>query len=72
MNLPEPGSRHSSTIHVTPEVVRAFSSVSGDVNPLHDDLAAARRLVFGRRVAHGGILLADLAYAVVDPRIRRG
>jgi acyl dehydratase/NAD(P)-dependent dehydrogenase (short-subunit alcohol dehydrogenase family) len=36
---------------------RAFADLSGDVNPLHVDPIAARRLLFGRAVVHGVHLL---------------
>jgi 3-oxoacyl-[acyl-carrier protein] reductase len=57
-------SRHASEIAVTEGVVREFSAFSGDSNPLHMDGAAARRLGFGRRVAHGAILLSEVSRVI--------
>ena len=48
--------------------VRAFATLSGDVNPAHldDDYAATTR--FGRRIAHG-MLTASLLSTVIGTRL---
>jgi acyl dehydratase len=43
---------------VTEADVVNFAGISGDFNPLHMDAAFAERSVFGRRVAHGLLVLA--------------
>lgn len=35
-----------------------FSGVSGDFNPLHTDEEFARRSIYGRRIAHGALVLS--------------
>jgi 3-oxoacyl-[acyl-carrier protein] reductase len=46
---------------MTPERVASFAHLSGDDNPLHMNAEAARRYGFPARVAHGGILLAEIS-----------
>ena len=48
----------------------AFTGLSGDFSPLHTDEEFARRGPFGRRVAHGTLILAfasGLTYALSSP-----
>lgn len=40
--------------------VRAFGSLSGDLNPIHVDPVAARRLVFGAAAVHGVFVLCQV------------
>jgi acyl dehydratase len=40
-----------------------FSGVSGDFNPLHTDEEFARRSIYGRRIAHGALMLAYMSRA---------
>ena len=47
------GQKASYTKEITMEMIRAFSELSGDSNPLHYDEEYAKRTVFGRVVAHG-------------------
>jgi acyl dehydratase len=46
---------------VTSEHVRALVHVFGDTNPVHRDVAAARRAGFDRPIAHGAILVGFLS-----------
>lgn len=50
-----------STLEVTEAVVAGFADFSRDRNPLHMEVGAARSLGFRRRVAHGGILIAEVS-----------
>lgn len=43
-----------------PQEVQSFGRLSGDVNPIHVDPIAARRMIFNRPVVHGVMLLAWL------------
>ena len=58
------GESYRSTIELTSDVVAAFARFSGDDNPLHLEVEAARARGFGRRVAHGGILLAEISRVI--------
>ena len=54
--------KSAKTSHrVTQEVVDAFGKVSGDYNPLHFDDVYARTTRFGRRIAHGTIVIGYLS-----------
>jgi acyl dehydratase len=46
---------------VTGSHVAAMAEVFGDVNPLHDDPAAARAAGFERPIAHGAVLVGLLS-----------
>src|SRR5205823_5747778 len=46
---------------LTPERVRAYADAAGDHNAIHLDEAFARRSPFGRRIAHGMLLMAYMA-----------
>jgi acyl dehydratase len=48
-----PGERFASEVTLTAETVAAFSSASGDDNPIHFDADFAASTRFGRRVASG-------------------
>lgn len=47
------GDSYSEQIVITDALVRAFSEISGDKNPIHLDEEYASKTVFGRRIAHG-------------------
>lgn len=47
------GQKHSFLYEITAEKIRLFSEISGDHNPLHNDLAYARERGFSGRVVHG-------------------
>ncbi len=61
----ETGTRTSFAKTITDNDIRMFAEVSGDHNPLHLDDAAAKRTIFGGRIAHGilslGLVSAALA-----------
>jgi 3-hydroxybutyryl-CoA dehydratase len=46
---------------VSDEVVRGFSELLGDRNPLHLDDTYARNTRFGRRIAHGMIAASQIS-----------
>ena len=52
------GDQHRFTRVVSDAVVRAFAEVSGDHNRIHVDDEYARATRFGRRIAHGALLMA--------------
>lgn len=60
------------TRRLTDDVVRQFATLSGDTQPLHLDDAYAARTRFGRRIAHGALLVgmvsAVLGVEMADPR----
>ena len=47
------GQRAVLELSVTPELIDAFSRLTGDVNPLHSDAAFAAAKGYPARVAHG-------------------
>jgi acyl dehydratase len=51
---------------VTPDDIERFTQISGDRNPLHYDLAAARASRFGEIVVQGGITNAILNAVVAE------
>ena len=60
----ESGDEYRSRVVLSPEVVADFARFSGDDNPLHLDVQAARSRGFATRVAHGGILLAEISRVI--------
>ena len=51
---------------VTPEDVKAYADAGGDQNPLHQDVAFARRAGFEGIIAHGMFTMGFLAQCLVD------
>jgi 3-hydroxybutyryl-CoA dehydratase len=49
---------------VSDEVVRTFSGVTGDQNPVHLDEEFAKSTRFGRRIAHGMIAASQISAAI--------
>ena len=58
------GQSASFTKRITENDINAFAEVSGDHNPIHVDEEAAKKSVFGRRIAHG-MLSASFISAVL-------
>lgn len=48
-----PGMKASFSVTVTEEMLQKFLEISGDVNPLHTDIAFARAKGYPGRVAYG-------------------
>jgi len=63
---PTPGSRATLTRTVGPGDIESFTDISGDRNPLHYDLDAARRSRFGEIVVQGGVTSAVLNAVVAE------
>lgn len=55
------GQRASVVVEITESLLDRFAELSGDHNPLHADVAFARRAGFQRRVTHGVLSLAFLS-----------
>jgi 3-hydroxybutyryl-CoA dehydratase len=53
---------------VTESDIALFAGVTGDFNPVHIDAEAAKRSVFGERIAHG-MLSAGFISAVIGMRL---
>ncbi|HEY9765545.1 MAG TPA: MaoC family dehydratase [Chroococcales cyanobacterium] len=53
---------------MTDEVVRGFSEISEDCNPLHLDDDYAEKTIFGRRIAHG-MICGGLISAVLGTKL---
>lgn len=51
------GDRARFTKTITEQDVYAYAGITGDFNPVHVDEAYATTTRFGRRVAHGGLLV---------------
>ncbi len=60
----EIGKSATFTKKITESDINAFAEVSGDFNPIHVDEEAAKKSVFGRRIAHG-MLSASFISAVL-------
>lgn len=58
-----PGQRASFSKTVSEADVYLFSGVSGDLNPMHVDEEYARQTRFGRRIAHGALLVGFMSTA---------
>lgn len=62
--LAEQSAHLSHTYQVTPEVYSSFQRCSGDLNPLHVDVAFANSKGFEKLVMYGNILNAFLSHFV--------
>lgn len=62
------GMKDSTTKVITSADILSFASISTDTNPLHIDEEAAKKGLFGRRVAHG-ILVSGLISAVLGTKL---
>lgn len=60
-SLPSLGQTYSNSFLVTKEKVLKFADLSGDHNPVHVDVEAAREYGFNKPVAHGAILLSEVS-----------
>lgn len=58
------GQSASFTKRITENDINAFAEISGDFNPIHVDEEAAKKSMFGRRIAHG-MLSASFISAVL-------
>lgn len=67
------GDKFSAGKQITDSVVRAFSELSGDFNPIHLDEEFAKTTRFGRRIAHGmisgALISAVLGYEFKERKI---
>ncbi len=52
------GQSFESEIEVTDEMVREFAKITGDNNPLHLDEEFAKKSQFGRKIAHGMLVVS--------------
>ena len=48
---------------VTAELIRGFAEVSGDAHPIHVDAEYAMQTAYGKRIAHGGLLIGFMSTA---------
>ena len=48
---------------MTPEVIRTFAELSGDAHPIHLDAEYARQTVYGKRLAHGILMIGFMSTA---------
>lgn len=64
--MPAVGQRASRTRTIGPRDIELFTEISGDRNPLHYDLEAAKRSRFGEIVVQGGITSAILNAVVAE------
>lgn len=60
------GDSTTYTKQVTDDVVKAFASISGDVNPVHLDDEFAKTSMFGERIAHGMIAGSFVSAALAN------
>jgi 3-hydroxybutyryl-CoA dehydratase len=58
------GDTTARTFTVSDEIVRGFSELTGDRNPVHLDDEFAQRARFGRRIAHGMIAASQISAAI--------
>ena len=60
------GDRAAHMFTVSDEVVRDFSELTGDRNPVHLDEEFAKTTRFGRRIAHGMIAASQISAAIAN------
>ncbi|MBC7742949.1 MAG: MaoC family dehydratase [Bdellovibrionaceae bacterium] len=65
------GFKATETIQVTDKMVRQFSEMSGDINPIHLDDAYAATTRFKKRIAHG-MILGALISRLLNEKIGSG
>ncbi len=68
----EPGEQQTATRTFSVADCRAFGSMSGDMNPMHTDPLAARRVGTGKPVVHGALIALtgmDLFAARISGRV---
>ena len=58
------GDTAALTVTVSDEMVRRFSELTGDRNPVHLDDAFAQRTRFGQRIAHGMIAASQISAVI--------
>lgn len=58
------GDKAARTVTVSDEVVRGFSELTGDRNPVHLDDEFARGTRFQRRIAHGMIAACQISAVI--------
>ncbi len=58
------GDTAARTFTVSDEIVRGFSELTGDRNPVHLDEEFAQSTRFGRRIAHGMIAASQISAAI--------
>jgi acyl dehydratase len=63
---PEPGASASRTRLVTDRDIELFTEITGDVNPLHYDAAAAEASRFGEIIVQGGVTSGILNAVVAN------
>lgn len=63
---PRVGATARCSREIRPEYIRLFSEISGDMNPLHYDEAAARASRFGEIVVQGGVTSSILNAVVAE------
>ena len=58
------GDTNTHSFVVSDEIVRGFSELLGDRNPIHLDEEFARSTRFGRRIAHGMIAASQISAVI--------
>ncbi len=58
------GDSRSFTKTITDADVRAFATISGDINPIHLDDTYAAKTRFGKRIVHGALLASFISNVV--------
>jgi len=55
------GEKYTYSQLIDDKVVRAYADATGDHNPIHVDEEFAKKSIFGRRIAHGGIMFGIIS-----------
>lgn len=53
-------------IKITEELVKQFSEITGDKNPIHIDEDYAKNSIFGRRIAHGMLVASHFSKMIAQ------